>query len=97
MKKSINYAPTEDAINIHSNKMYLFKDMGGIRVITKSSWIFGAKHVSRFMLEFWIYTKSQYYKNFLNKSFKIIFYCTSDWRSAFATLVAKNISLLKYI
>ena len=74
--------------------MYMFVNIRDIREITKSVGILGAKHVSSVMLEFWIYTKSQYYKKFLDKSFKIIFYYTKYWRSVLATLTANNIGLL---
>ena len=46
------------------------------------------------MLEFCIVNNTIYCKKFFNEIFNFIFYCDSDWRSAFATLAANNIVLL---
>ena len=93
-KKQINNLEVRDAIKIHSNKTNLFVDVRDIREIQKSGRILGAKHVPRCMLEFWIDPESPYHKKFFNDNYHFIFYCASDWRSALATLSAKEIGLL---
>ena len=93
-KININCFKTEDGIQIHSNRMNTFVDIRNIREITKYGRILESKHVPRVILEFWIDTKSQYKKKFVNGSFNFTFYCTSDWCSALATLVANSIGLL---
>ena len=93
-KININCVKKEDAIKIHSDIINMFADMRDIREISKDSRILGYKHVPSVILEFWINTKSQYQKKFLNESFNFTFYYASDWRSALATLVANSIGLL---
>ena len=93
-KKQIRNLEVSDAIKIHSNKTNLFIDVRDIREIQKSGRIFGAKHVPRCMLEFWIDPESPYHKKFFNDNYHFIFYCASDWRSALATLSAMKIGLL---
>ena len=93
-KININCVKTENAIKIHSDKMNMLGDIRDVREISKDSRILGYKHVPSVILEFWINTKSQYQKKFLNESFNFTFYCASDWRSALATLVANSIGLL---
>ena len=93
-KKKINNLEVSDAIKMHSNKTNLFVDVRDIREIQKSGRILGAKHVPRCMLEFWIDPESPYHKKFFNDNYNFIFYCASDWRSALATLSAKEIGLL---
>ena len=94
VKININCVKTEDAIKIHSNKMNMFVDIRDIIEITKSDLLLEAKHLLIVVLEFWIDTKSQYYKKFLNKSFNLIFNCSLDWGSALSTHAANNIGLL---
>ena len=67
-KKQINNLEVSDAIKMHSNKTNLFIDVRDIREIKKSGRIFGAKHVPRCMLEFWIDPESPYHKRFFNLS-----------------------------
>ena len=93
-KKQINNLEVSDAIKMHYNKTNLFIDVRDIREIKKSGRIFGAKHVPRCMLEFWIDPESPYHKKFFNDNYNFIFYCASDWRSALATLSANEIGLL---
>ena len=93
-KKKINNIDVKDALNLHSNKQFLFIDIRDIREIQKSGRILGAKHVPRGMLEFWIDPSSPYHKEFFNDDLNFIFYCASDWRSALATKTAKKIGLL---
>ena len=93
-KKQINNLEVSEAIKMHSNKTNLFVDVRDVREIQKSGRIFGAKHVPRCMLEFWIDPESPYHKQFFNDNYHFIFYCASDWRSALATLSAKEIGLL---
>ena len=93
-KININCVKTEDAIEIHSNKMNSFEDIRDIREITKYGRVLESKYVLSVILEFWIDTKSQYPKKFLNESFNLSYYCASDWRSALATLIANSICLL---
>ena len=93
-KININCVKTDDAIELHFNKMNTFVEIRDIREITKYGRILGSKYLPRVILEFWIDTKSHYQKKFLNESFNFTFYCASDWRSALATLVANSISLL---
>ncbi len=94
MKINITCIKTENDIKIHSDKMNMLADIKDIREITKSSRILEAKHLLIVVLEFWINTKSHYYKKFLNESFNFIFNCPSDWGSAVATLTANNVDLL---
>ena len=93
-KNQINNLDVSDAIKMHSNKTNLFVEVRDIREIQKSGCIFGAKHVPRCMLEFWIDHESSYHKEFFNDNHHFIFYCASDWHSALATLSAKEIGLL---
>ena len=93
-KRQIHNLEVCDAIKMHSNKTNLFIDVRDIREIKKTGRIFGAKHVPRCMLEFWIDPESPYHKKFFNDNYHFIFYCASDWRSALATLSAKEIGLL---
>ena len=93
-KININCFKTEDATKIHSNKMNKFVDIRDIREISKYGQILGYKQVPSVILEFWVHIKGHYQKEFLNGSFNFTFYCTSDWRSALATLVANSIGLL---
>jgi rhodanese-related sulfurtransferase len=93
-KKEINKIDTSDALKFHNDKTNLFIDVRDIREIQKSGRIFGAKHVPRCMLEFWIDPKSPYHKKIFNDDVRFIFYCASDWRSALATQTANNIGLL---
>ena len=93
-KININCVKTEDAIKIHSNKLNTFVEIKDNRELTKYGRILESKHIPIIILEFFINTKSQYQKKFLNESFNFTFYCHSDWRSALATLVANNIGLL---
>ena len=93
-KKKINNIDVKDALNLHSNKQFLFIDIRDIREIQKSGRILGAKHVPRGMLEFWIDPRSPYHKEFFNDDLNFIFYCASDWRSALATKTANKIGLL---
>ena len=93
-KKKINNLEVSDAMKMHSEKTNLFIDVRDIREIQKSGRIFGAKHVPRCMLEFWIDPESPYHKKFFNGNYHFIFYCASDWRSALATLSANEIGLL---
>ena len=93
-KKQIKNLEVNDAIKMHTNKNNLFIDVRDIREIQKYGRIFGAKHVPRCMLEFWIDPESPYHKHFFNDNYHFIFYCASDWRSALATLSAKEIGLL---
>ena len=93
-KKKINNIDVKDALNLHSNKQFLFIDIRDIREIQKSGRILGAKHVPRGMLEFWIDPSSPYHKEFFNDDLNFIFYCASDWRSALATKTANKIGLL---
>ena len=93
-KKQINNLEVTDAIQMHSNRTNLFIDVRDIREIQKYGRIFGAKHVPRCMLEFWIDPESPYHKKFFNDKYHFIFYCASDWRSALATLSANEIGLL---
>ena len=69
-------------------------DIRDIREITQSGRILGTKHVLIVMLEFCIDIKSHYLKKFINENFNFIFYCSSYWDSALATLVANNICFL---
>ena len=64
-KKQINNLEVADDIKMHSNKTNLFIDVRDIREIKKCGRIFGAKHVPRCMLEFWIDPESPYHKQFL--------------------------------
>ncbi len=93
-KINITRVKIENAIKVHSDKMNMFVDIKDIREISQSSRILEAKHISIVMLEFWIDTKRQYYKKYLNKSFNFIFNFSSYWGSALATLATKNIDLL---
>ena len=93
-KNHINNLEVSHAIKMHSDKTNLFVDVRDIREIQKTGRILGAKHVPRCMLEFWIDPKSPYHKKFFNDNYHFIFYCASDWRSALATLSAKEIGLL---
>ena len=93
-KKKINNIDVKDALQLHSNKQFLFIDIRDIREIQKSGRILGAKHVPRGMLEFWIDPSSPYHKEFFNDDLNFIFYCASDWRSALATKTANKIGLL---
>ena len=93
-KRQIHNLEVCDAIKMHSNKTNLFIDVRDIREIKKTGRIFGAKHVPRCMLEFWIDPESPYHKKFFNDNYHFIFYCASDWRSSLATLSAKEIGLL---
>ena len=71
----------------------MFADIKNIREITKSNKILEAKHLLIVVLEFWLYTKSKFFKKFLNESFNFIFNYPSDWGSALATLSANNVGL----
>ena len=93
-KINISCVKTEDAIEIHSNKMNTFVDIRDIREITKYGRILGYKHVLNVILEFWIDIKGQYKKKFLNESFNFTFYCVTDWRSALANLEANSIGII---
>ena len=93
-KKKINTLEVSDAIKMHSKKTILFIDVRDIREIQKYGRIFGAKHVPRCMLEFWIDPESPYHKPFFNGNYHFVFYCASDWRSALATVSANEIGLL---
>ena len=93
-KKQINNLEVSNAIKIHPIKTNLFIDVRDIREIQKSGRILGAKHVPRCMLEFWVDPESPYHKKIFNDNYHFIFYCASDWRSALATLSAKEIGLL---
>ena len=93
-KNQIKNLEVNDAIKMHPNKTNLFIDVRDIREIQKYGRIFGAKHVPRCMIEFWIDPESPYHKHFFNGSYHFIFYCASDWRSALATLSANEIGLL---
>ena len=72
----------------------MFADIKNIREITKSNKILEAKHSLIVVLEFWLDTKSKFFKKFLNESFNFIFNYPSDWSSALATLAASNIAFL---
>ena len=74
--------------------MNMFVDIRDIIEITKSDRILGAKHVPSVILEFWEDTKSQHQRKFFNKCFNFIFYCASERRSFFTTLIANNVGLL---
>ena len=93
-KKKINTLEVSDAIKMHSKKTILFIDVRDIREIQKYGRIFGAKHVPRCMLEFWIDPESPYHKPFFNGNYHFVFYCASDWRPALATVSANEIGLL---
>ena len=93
-KININCVKTDDAIELHFNKMNTFVEIRDIREITKYGRILGSKYLPRVILEFWIDTKSHYQKKSLYESFNFTFYCASDWHSALATLVANIIGLL---
>ena len=93
-KININCVKTEDTIKIHSYKMNMFADIRDIREISKDGQILGYKNVPSIILEFWINIKVQYQKKFLNESFNFTLCCTSDWRTALATLITNSIGLL---
>ena len=93
-KIKIDNLEVSDAIKMHSDKTNLFIDVRDIREIKKTGRIFGAKHVPRCMLEFWIDPESPYHKKFFNDNYHFILYCAFDWRSALATLSANEIGLL---
>ena len=69
-------------------------DIKDFREITKSGRILVAKHLLIVVLVFWIITKSNYYKMFLNESFNFIFSGPSNSDSALSTLAANNVGLL---
>ena len=92
-KININCVKTDDAIELHFNKMNTIVEIRDIREITKYGRILGSKYLPRVILEFWIDTKSHYPKKFLNESFNFTYYCASDWRSALAILIANSIGL----
>ena len=92
-KKQINNLEVGDAIKMHSNKTNLFIDVRDIREIQKSGRIFGAKHVPRCMLEFWIDPNSPYHKEIFNQDKKYVFYCAAAGRSALAAKVAQDMGL----
>ena len=94
VKINITCVKVKNDIKIHSDKMNMLADIKDIREITKSGRILSVKHLLIVVLEFWIDTKSQYCKKFLNESFNIIFDWPSDWGSALATLRANNVGLL---
>ena len=94
VKINITCFKTENDIKIHSDKMNMFTDIKDIREISKSGRILEAKHLLIVVLEFWIDTKSQYYKKFLNESFNFIFNFPSYWGSAIATLAPNSVGLL---
>ena len=74
--------------------MNMLVDIKNFREITKSGRILEAKHLLIVVLIFWIITKSNYNKKFLNESFNFIFSCPSDWGSAISTLAANNVGLV---
>ncbi len=94
VKININCLKTEDAIEMHSDKMNMFADIRDIREISKDGLILVYKNVPSVILEFWMAIKGQYQKKFLNESFNFSLYCASDWRTALATLIANSIDLL---
>tara|TARA_B100000989_G_C19218964_1_gene335036 strand:- start:26 stop:421 length:396 start_codon:yes stop_codon:yes gene_type:complete len=93
VKINITCVKIKNDIKIHSDKINMFADIKNIREITKSNKILEAKHLLIVMLEFWLYTKSKFFKKFLNESFNFIFNYPSDWGSALATLSANNVGL----
>ena len=96
-KKQINNLDVSDAIKIHSDKTNLFVDVRDIREIQKTGRIFGAKHVPRCMLEFWIDPKSPYHRDYFNTKNKFIFYCASGWRSSLSSITALDMGLINVL
>ena len=92
-KKQINNLEVGDAIKMHSNKTNLFIDVRDIREIQKSGRIFGAKHVPRCMLEFWVDPESPYHKDAFNQDKHYVFYCAAAGRSALAAKAAQDMGL----
>ena len=93
-QKNIETLSPNEVKELYDKREITLIDVRDIREIQKSGRIFGAKHVPRCMLEFWIDPESHYHKQFFNDNYHFIFYCASDWRSALATLSANEIGLL---
>ena len=68
-------------------------DIRDPRELARDGRIDGAFHCPRGMLEFWIDPASPYHKPVFGQDKQFVFFCTSGWRSALATKVAKDMGL----
>ena len=70
---------------IDSGTEHLLIDIRDVRELWKSGTVYGARHIPRGMLEFWLDPESPYYKPELKPELPKILFCASNWRSALAS------------
>ena len=92
-RAEIENLPVGDAQMAHGDTDTVFVDIRDVRELEREGMIPDAFSAPRGMLEFWFDPESPYHKEIFSSSKRLVFYCTSGWRSALATQTAQKMGL----
>jgi rhodanese-related sulfurtransferase len=92
-RAEIENLPVGDAQMAHGDTDTVFVDIRDVRELEREGMIPDAFSAPRGMLEFWFDPESPYHKEIFSSGNRLVFYCTSGWRSALATQTAQKMGL----
>jgi rhodanese-related sulfurtransferase len=92
-RAEIENLPVGDAQMAHGDTDTVFVDIRDVRELEREGMIPDAFSAPRGMLEFWFDPESPYHKKIFSSGNRLVFYCTSGWRSALATQTAQKMGL----
>jgi rhodanese-related sulfurtransferase len=92
-RAEIENLPVGDAQMAHGDTDTVFVDIRDVRELEREGMIPDAFSAPRGMLEFWFDPESPYHKEIFSSGKRLVFYCTSGWRSALATQTAQKMGL----
>ena len=92
-RAEIENLPVGDAQMAHGDTDTVFVDIRDVRELEREGMIPDAFSAPRGMLEFWFDPESPYHKEIFSSRKRLVFYCTSGWRSALATQTAQKMGL----
>ena len=80
----IETIPLGQAQKLLGDENTVFVDIRDVRELEREGMIPNALHAPRGMLEFWVDPDSPYFKPIFGEGKRLVLYCASAWRSAWA-------------